>query len=77
MVQLLLKLPRKIYYEKNKEKIKEQKKEYNEKNKDKIIENREKNKDKIIEKAKEKIECDLCGKSLTRVYVNYHKKHYH
>ena len=82
----------KEYYQDNKKRIREKQKIYSLKNSKKNIEYqkiyREENKEELIIKHKiyydkrkeyknEKIECDLCGKSMARQYVSYHKKHYH
>ena len=68
---------RKNYYEKNKDKMKEQMKEYRANNKDKIKdkmkEYRGKNKGKIKDKRKDKIECE-CGSIVRKNNLPRHKK---
>jgi hypothetical protein len=60
----------KRHYEKNKERIKEEKKRYYEKNKEKYKERNEKNK----EKNKEIVTCTNCGCKLTFNNMPRHNK---
>jgi hypothetical protein len=52
-----------IYYEEHCEEVKEQQKKY-----------REEHRDTIAAKQREKIQCDVCGKSITRANMAQHKK---
>ena len=72
---------KKEYYEENKDKFLEQNKEYYELNKEKIKQHYESNKDKILEKQrekkKEKVECEICNKILSRGSLLQHNKNIH
>lgn len=72
-----LKIKRKEYLEKNKDKLKEYRKENYEKNKDKLKDKSKKiyenNKEIILKKNREKITCE-CGKTISKGYLNQHKK---
>jgi hypothetical protein len=57
---------------------KEYKKEYDQDNKEKILEQSKEyyqaNKEKIREKRKEKVNCNICGKEISRENLSKHKK---
>lgn len=65
----------KEYEKDNKDKIKEYKQE--DKYKEKVKEYYQANKDKILEKQREKVECDICNKILSRHSLLRHKKNIH
>jgi len=60
------------YRKENKEKIQEYKKQYREENKQKIQEYYEENK----EKMSAKVECKLCGRTVSKNKLNRHRKSY-
>jgi hypothetical protein len=53
----------KMYYEEHWEECNKRNKKY-----------REENKNKLYEKAKEKVECDVCGVVVSRTHLSRHKK---
>ena len=64
----------KEYKKDNKDKIREQRKEYHQANKEYYKEYHQDHKEKIHEYKKEKVKCNICGKEISRSHLARHKK---
>jgi hypothetical protein len=64
---------KKIYIQENKDKFDRYHKDYREANKDKINNYREANKNNINEYKRERVECDICNKEVSRNSLTRHK----
>jgi len=67
----------KEFYKTNKDKLLKQMKEYYKNNKDKLLEKQKEYDLNNKDKKKEKIECDICNKILSRGSLYLHKKNLH